>query len=107
MILVIIAAIMAYRKAVATERSGWKWAVITSGAFIGTQLVVQVGGGILLGLGIAYSRWTEDEINMYSIIFTIISVVASFVVMWLILRYLDKIPEEQPFTPPPPPPNFH
>jgi Na+/citrate or Na+/malate symporter len=107
MILVILAAIMAYRKALATERNGWKWAGITSGAFIATQLVIQFGGGVLLGLGIAFAGWSENVLDTYNIIITIISVIASFIVMWLILRYLDKVPEEQVFTPPPPPPNFN
>ncbi len=106
MILVILAAIMAYRKAVATERSGWKWAAITSGAFLGTQLLIQFGGGILLGLGITFAGWSESVFDTYGIIITIISVIASLIVMWLILRYLDKVPEEQLFTPPPPP-NFN
>lgn len=107
MILVIIAAIMAYRKAVATERNGWKWAAITSGAFIGTQLIIQLTGGIFLGIGIEFFDWHPSVLETYGLLITIISVVLSFIVMWLILRYLDKVPEEQIFTPPPPPPNFN
>jgi ABC-type nitrate/sulfonate/bicarbonate transport system permease component len=107
MILVIVAMILAYNKAKATDRNAWKWAFITGGAFIGTQIILGFGIGIILGIAQAAFDWSDSVLDTYSIFVTIIAIVASFVVMWLILRYLDKVPEEQPFTPPPPPPNFH
>jgi hypothetical protein len=109
MILVIIAAYLAYKKATATGRNGWLWAFITSAAFIGTQFIVSLGGGLSLGILMAAMDWPESILDTYGIAITIIAVVSSFIVMWLILRYLDKVPDNGSYMPPPPPPpsNFN
>jgi uncharacterized BrkB/YihY/UPF0761 family membrane protein len=106
MILVFVFAYLAYQKAIAGERNGIKWAAIVAGAFIGTQLLIQFGIGILVGIYDVVQNRPATMMETYWFIPTIISVGLSILVAWLILRYLDKIPEEQLFTPPPPPPTF-
>jgi uncharacterized protein YacL len=106
MILAIVFAILAYKKAQASNRNGILWAAIAAGAFIGTQLVITFGVGILLGLGIAFLGWSDTILETYTILITIFAVIISIAVGYLILRYLDKVPEYENMSAPPPPPNF-
>jgi membrane protein insertase Oxa1/YidC/SpoIIIJ len=104
MIFAIISAWLAYKKAKATNRNALLWAFIAAATFIGTQLVTTFALGVALGLGIGFFGWSPDILDSYNIPITILAVVTSFGSTWLVLRYLDKIPEEQTFTEPPPPP---
>lgn len=106
MIFAIISAWLAYKKAKAANSNAILWAVIAAATFIGTQLVIQFGFGILLGLGINFLGWSENVLEAYNIPIMILAVIVSFGSTWLVLRYLDKMPEEA-FVSPPPPPNFN
>ena len=102
MILVIIAAWLAYKKAKLAQRNPWLWAFITSVAFIGTQTIVAIGLSILVEIT------ASNGIGNASLLITVISLIASFIVMWRILKFLDGVPENETFLPPPPPPtNFN
>lgn len=106
MIFAIVAAWLAYKKAKDTGRSAILWAFIAVAAFVGTQLLVSLIIGVFLGLGVGFLGWSETILtDAYTIPVTVVAVVASFGATWLVLRYLDKIPEEDTFTAPPPP-NF-
>lgn len=61
--------------------------------------------GIFIGLGIGFRNWSETTFDDYEVFISIIAVVASFFTSWLLLRYLDKVPEEN-FERPPAPPQF-
>ena len=111
MIFAIVAAILAYRKASGAGRRGWLWALAAAGVFIGTQWLVSIGAGLLMGLGIGILGWPESILNemMYIGPITVVAIGASILTTWLLFRYLDKplaeeIPNELP--PPPPPPRF-
>ena len=52
MILFILAAYLAYKKAKSTGRNGFLWALITAGIFIGTQFFVALGIGLSLAIGV-------------------------------------------------------
>lgn len=109
MILAILIAWMAYKKATASGRNGALWAVAGAAVFIGTQLVVQFGLGILLGVWLlADPDMSEDALDSYTLPLTIVSIVASFGSSWLLLRYLDRpVMSDDEFTAePPPPPTF-
>ena len=107
MIFAIVAALLAYKKAKDSGRNGILWAFIAVGVFIGTQLLVSIGVGIFLELGVAFLGWSDNVLtDDYTIPITIITFIASFVATWLVLRYLNKIPEDVTFVSPPPPPNF-
>lgn len=106
MIFALISAWLAYKKARDTNRNAILWAIIAAVTFIGTQLLVQLGFGILLGIGIELRGWSADIIDTYSLPITIFAVIISFLSTWLVLRYLDKMPEDEAFVSPPPPPDF-
>ena len=106
MIFAILSAWLAYKKAKAANRNGILWAIIAAGTFIGTQLLIQFGFGILIGLGIRFRGWSAALLDTYSIPITIVAVIISFGSTWLVLHYLDNLPEEEIFAAPPPPPDF-
>ena len=108
MIFAIVAAVLAYRRANETGRNGLLWAALGAGVFIGAQLIVSVGAGILLGLGVAFLGWSETifDDTMYVGPVTVVAIAASILATWLLLRYLstpiDQGPEGSPAPPPPP-----
>lgn len=106
MIFAILSAWLAYKKARDTGRNAILWAAIAAATFVGTQLLIQFGIGIFLGLGIGAFGWSESVLETYSIPATIVAVIASLGGTWLVLRYLDKVPEDEIQNAPPPPPNF-
>ena len=108
MILAIVFAILAYQKAKASGRSGWLWAFIALAVYIGVQLLAGLAIGVLLGIGVAVMGWPESVFTAYEIVINIVAIVGAIVASWLLLKYLDRVPDEQPMMmpPPPPPPTF-
>lgn len=106
MILVILAIYFGYKKAKETGRNPFLWAFITAAAFIGTQLLTAVAIYTFLGIGVAVFGWSENVFGDYEALINIVSIVASFVSLLLVFRYLDKIPFEEPIIEPPLPPTF-
>ena len=108
MIFAIISAFLAYRKAKDNGRNGWLWALIAAATFIGTQFVVALALGIFLGIILGVTGRTEEDVKMAELAITALAIVLSFVTTWLLLRYLDKAPQEEVLiTPPPPPTDFN
>jgi hypothetical protein len=110
MIFAIITAVLAYRRANENGRRGFLWALAGAGVFIGAQLIVTFGAGILLGLGVELLGWPEtiyDETMVVGPI-TVVALGTSIFGSWLLLRYLDKPvnPEPVDLPTPPPPPTF-
>lgn len=106
MLLAIITAWLAYKKASENGRNGILWAIIGAGVFIGTQLIVGLAIGILLGFGVALLGWSETIFDTYGILINIVAIAASFLTSWLLLKYLEKAPEVKTYTTPPSPPKF-
>ena len=99
----IISYSIAYKRAKATGRNGYIWGIIATTVFIVTGFTITFGIGVFLGMGIELWNWSENIVESYSVIGTIVAVVASFGTTWLILRHLNKVPEESLPEPPPPP----
>ncbi|HEV8593457.1 MAG TPA: hypothetical protein VGQ55_15235, partial [Pyrinomonadaceae bacterium] len=76
MILAIITAWLAYKKANESGRNGILWAIAGVGVFIGTQFIVQLGLGVLLGVGMLAFGWSERLIDNYTWPITIASIIA-------------------------------
>ena len=106
MILALITAWLAYKRAKENGRNAVLWAIAGAATFIGTQLAVSFGIGIFFGFGVALFNWSENVVDDYVVPITVIAIIASFLTSWLLLRFLDKAPAEESFLPPPPPPNF-
>lgn len=106
MILFVLAAFFAYKKAQSTGRSGILWALITAGVYIATQLILALGIGLGFGIGVELFGWSETIYEDWNLLVTAICIVGSFGSVWLIFRHLDKLPPEETFAAPPPPPSF-
>ena len=108
MILAIITAYLAYKRAKENGRNGLLWAAVGAGVFIGAQLVVSLGAGVLAGFGIAILGWPESlyEEAIFVGPVTVIGIGASILASWILLRYLGKPIDQEPADLPPPPPTF-
>lgn len=106
MILAILFAYFGYKKANESGRNGILWAVIALAAFIGSQLITGLVIGVGIGIGIGFFGWSENILEDYDILFRIIAVIPGILGGYLVLKYLDRIPEDGSYSVPPPPPNF-
>jgi MFS family permease len=106
MILAILAAWFGYKKGKDSGRNGILWAFICAATFIGTQLLTAVVIGMFLGIGVELWGWSEDIYDRYVLLINIACIVISVVSLLLVFRYLDKVPDQEVFTPPPPPTDF-
>lgn len=106
MILIILAIWFGYKKARDTGRNPYLWAAIAAGVFIGTQIVVGVGVGILIAIGQQIWHWDDRVFETYSFVASIPALILSFVALWLVFRFLDRPRKTEIMTEPPPPPIF-
>ena len=106
MILAILAVWFGYKKARDTGRNGFLWGAICGGAFIGVQFFVALAIGITIGIGIELFGWSETLYEDLEWVITIVAVAASVVALWLLFKFLDRMPAEQAVDIPPPPPTF-
>ena len=106
MILAIIFAYLGYKKASESGRNGILWAFIALAAFIGSQFMVGILIGLGMGIGIALLGWSESVFESYDILVRILAIVAGLLGGYLVLKYLDRVPQGDNYTPPPPPPDF-
>ena len=111
LIVVIVAAVFAYRTANDNGRSGPLWALAALGAGFGLQIVIPMIIGIILALiylakGVPVEELAE-RVSGPSTAVAFVMWFLSFVGLWLILRYISKPIEEKPMEVIPPPPTFH
>lgn len=106
MILAILAFIWGYRKGRDSGRSGALWSVICGFTFLGIQVIFSVGAGLLLGIGVAFYGWDESIFDRYSWPISFLALIPACLALWLIFKYLDRIPDDPVTSLPPPPPNF-
>ena len=106
MILAILAFIWGYRKGRESGRSGPLWSAICGFTFLGIQVVFGLAAGVVLGLGVGIYGWDEKIFDQYSIVISLVSVIPAGLALWLIFKYLDRIPDEPLDSSPPPPPTF-
>lgn len=106
MLLAILFAYFGYKKANDSGRNGILWAFIALAVFIGAQLLVGLFLGVAFGIGIAAFGWSETIFEDYDILFRIIGIIAGIGGGYAVLKYLDRIPQDDSYNGPPPPPSF-
>jgi hypothetical protein len=110
----IVFPIQVYRTAKNTGRSAGMWAAITAvlGVAIQFGLPMFIGIALAIYLMAAGSDIDDNFATSYSGLFNVIGVVSiglSIVGMWLVFKYVAKVPDEEVSLypkPPPPPPTF-
>jgi hypothetical protein len=107
MLLAIVAAVLAYQKAKASGRNAWLWAFIGVAVYIGAQLLVGLGAGVILAIGVGFMGWPESAFTDYELPINIVAIIGALAATWGLLKFLDRIPQEEAYaSPPPPPPTF-
>ena len=109
-VVIIVSTVMAYRTARDYERNGAAWAAIVFVVGFGIQIILPFFAAIIAAVVMIAGGSTPMEmqaaLDVPATIFGIVCIILSIVAVMLILRYLSKIPEDKPFTPPPTPPTF-
>lgn len=108
-IILIVLLAKVYKSAEAANKKGWVWALFGLGAYLGVQVAIGLGYGVLLGIGEEFWGWDgiSDNSSMIfvSIIGLVLSVIAILVVNYLAGRVV--VNENADFVEPPPPPTFN
>lgn len=107
MILAILAVWFGYKKARDTGRNGVLWGAICGGTFIGVQFFAALVIGITIGIGIEVFGWSETLYEDLEWVITIGAIAASVIALWLLFKFLDRMPAGESTDLPPPPPTFH
>ena len=112
LVILVVAAIQAYKAAKGYGRNGVAWALITFGIGFGIQIIIPLIFGIIYGIilaagGMTSQQQMQEAILIPAVIVSIVCIVLSVGAVFLVLRYLSKVPEEKSFvSPPQPPENF-
>lgn len=110
LVIIIVATIYAYKTAKDYDRNAVLWAIITFSVGFGIQIIIPFIIGIILAIvlmaGGTSPEKLEEAVGGWVVIIGMVCLVLSVAAVFIILRYLSKIPEEKPFTPPPQPPTF-
>lgn len=110
LVVVIVAAYHVFKTARDNGRSGAGWASLTVGVGLGLQWVLPIILGIVLAVVYMASGTKTTELQTAlqtpAMILNLVCLALSFVGMYIILKFVSRIPDEPIATvaPPPPPP---
>ncbi len=109
LILVIVLLWQVYKAASENGRNGILWVII---AFFGSlllQLMIGVGVGFLIVIGTEFWGWPENMADTIADTMiwpiNILTLIINGFAIWLLIKYLSKVPDTDSFMPPPPPPS--
>lgn len=93
-------------------RNAGRWALLNFGVGIGTQFILPIIIGMILGVYLILTGVEPDSlaevVGDWALSVTIVCFAISFVSMFLILRQVAQVPEEPAdVNIPPPPPTFN
>ena len=107
---IVVFTIQVYKTASGTERNGPAWAAVNLVIGIGIQFVLPMIIGIVIGIYYIASgtpvEQLESEITTLATFIGIFGIVLSIVGMWLIMKHVSKVKDDDPKGAPPPPPTF-
>lgn len=113
-IAIFVATYYAYKTAKDYGRNAILWALIVFAVGFGIQIVIPLFIGIVIGVVMTLQGSSPEEIQNsiggYSFILGFVCIVLSLIGMFLILKFLSRVPEDGVLSegsPPPPPPNFN
>lgn len=88
------------------NRSALKWSLIGVGAWLGSELVVLFGGGLIYGAGSILLGWPEQVPAGLQLLLYVFALCAAIASVTLVRRYLRSRTDEKDVPLPPPPPTF-
>ncbi len=88
------------------NRSALAWSLIGMASWIGTELVVLFGFGIIYGMGMIFLGWPKNIPPLIRILVYIAAIAAAIGGFTLARRILIAKPRKDYFPEPPPPPQF-
>ena len=108
LVVIIVAAVMAYKTAKQYERSAGLWVAIVIAIGVGFQIVIPVVIGIVMGIVYVLQGNNpadmQNDLDGWLILINVVSILLSVVGIMAVLKYLSKVPEDKPYTAPPAPP---
>src|SRR5215213_6444779 len=104
--LLIVLTVFAYKTAKDYDRNAIGWALFTFAVGFGFQIILPICIYIIIAVAVTVSgkRLEQVQDDIPDITISLVCVALSVAAGMLILRYLSKIPDEQPFDAPPAPP---
>ena len=110
LIAVFIAAYFVYKSARDTHRNAVGWSLLTLVVGIGMQIILPIVIIFIIAAAMMLSgkplRDVDDLPFGMALIVSILGLAASIVGIWLILRRVSLIPDDETFNSPPAPPTF-
>jgi hypothetical protein len=106
-ILTIVLLWQVYKAAKESGRSGLLWTVLAFVGSIALQFLIGLFLGIVFMAGSALWGWPEDLLAKLIWPINILALAINAVLLWLLIKYLSRVPDSEFVTPPPPPPNFN
>jgi len=106
----IVATYFVFKTAREYERRAVLWALLTFGVGFGAQFVLPLVIGILIAVILVLTGVKPESIaetlGGWALVLTVVCLMISFVGMFLILKYVARIPDDPEIVAPPPPPTF-
>lgn len=108
---IVVFTIQVYKTADSNNRNAAGWAILTALLGVGIQFMLPVFIGLAFGIYIAATGGDIEGIEAsYYGLFAVIGVagiILSIVGMYLVMKYVSRVPDEAPGgSAPPPPPTF-
>ena len=88
------------------NRSALAWSLIGIGAWIGAEVLVVFGGGLLYGTGMFLFGWSEDIPAGVQLLLYLVALGAAIGSVTIVRRILQSRSQEKSEPLPPPPPAF-
>lgn len=89
------------------NRSALAWSFLGIAVWIGAELVIVFGIGMLYGVGTLIFDWPEDMPAGLKLVAYIVALLGALGSVTLLSRILSRRPGEESYGAPPPPPEFH
>ena len=88
------------------SRSALGWSVLGIAAWIGAELIVGLGFGIVYAIGIEGWGWPDKEPAVVLLLLYALAIAAAKGGFTLVRRILSSLPNSKEFSLPPSPPRF-
>ena len=105
MLLAILAIYFGYKKAKSSGRSGPLWAVICGAIFIGVQFAAAIAIAVIMTIGASQWGWDSRMYDNSQVLVSLVSLVPAVIAIWIVFKYLDRLPDDGVASVPPPPPS--